>query len=123
MRIEHPIPPLFDENSRILILGSLAIAPDTAYPKDVDLAFFPYQGFGSLCETAADIYHQLKPKAILLTHFDDTFPPFSSDVDTSGFMDSMKEHAAVYQLRHGGTLILKPDGTMQFESERAEAEN
>lgn len=107
---------------RILILGSLAIAADTAYPERVDLAFFPYQGFGSLCETAAGIYHQLKPKAILLTHFDDTFPPFSSDVDASEFTEYMKERAAVYQLRHGGTLILEPDGTMQSESETVRAE-
>ena len=91
---------------RILILGSLALADDVAYPKCADLAFFPYQGSDRLCEIAAGICKQLRPKAVLLTHFDDTFPPFSSEIDTSGFEAYMKKRAAVYKLRHGGTLEL-----------------
>ena len=91
---------------RILILGSLALDADTVYPEGADLAFFPYQGFGSLCDAAAEICERIKPKAVLLTHFDDTFPPFSSEVDTSGFRSRMKERLPVYRLKHGGTLEL-----------------
>ena len=89
---------------RILILGSLALAPDIAYPTGADLACFPYQGSRDLCGIAWDIYRQLKPKAVLLTHYDDTFPPFSSEIDTSEFEQIMKTHAAVYKLPHGGML-------------------
>ena len=91
---------------RILILGSLALAEDTDYPKGADLAFFPYQGSDRLCDIAADIYGRLKPKAVLLTHFDDTFPPFSKNIDTSDFERYMKDRAPVYKLRHGGTLSI-----------------
>ncbi|SHM21964.1 MBL fold metallo-hydrolase [Ruminococcus flavefaciens] len=89
---------------RILILGSLSLAADTAYPKEVDLAFFPYQGSDRLCEIAKSIYARLRPKAVLLTHFDDTFPPFSSEIDTSEIEDYLKKRAAVYKLRHGGSI-------------------
>ena len=107
---------------RILILGSLALAAGTAYPAGVDLALFPYQGFGQLCETASAICEQLSPCAILLTHFDDTFPPFSSEVDTSEFKASIKKQVPVYQLRHGGTLSLGSDGICRVESDPAKTE-
>ena len=89
---------------RILILGSLATAEDIDYPKGVDIAFFPYQGICDLCGIASEIYDKLRPKAVLLTHFDDTFPPFSSDIDTSAFEACLKERAVVYKLRHGGSV-------------------
>ena len=89
---------------RILILGSLALADGIPYPTDVDIAFFPYQGFGDLCSIACRIYNRIKPKAVLLTHFDDTFPPFSSDIDTSDFEKKINKRAAVYKLRHGGSI-------------------
>ena len=91
-------------DKRILILGSLALADDVAYPIGADLAFFPYQGAVNLCQTAMEVYERIRPKAVLLTHFDDTFPPFSSDIDTSGFEKLMKNTAAVYKLRHGSSL-------------------
>ena len=91
-------------DKQILILGSLALANDIPYPTDVDLVFFPYQGSEKLCETASALYEQIRPKAILLTHFDDTFPPFSSDIDTSEFEKRMKDTVTVYKLRHGSSL-------------------
>lgn len=89
---------------RILILGSLSLAADVDYPTDADIAFFPYQGSEKLCAIASEIFDKLKPKAVLLTHFDDTFPPFSSEIDTSEFEDHMKNRAPVHKLRHGGSL-------------------
>ena len=89
---------------RILIPGSLALAEDTVYPTDVDLMCIPYQGSDRLCGIAADICRRIRPRAVLLTHFDDTFPPFSTEVDTSDFAEYLKGRAAVCQLPHGGTL-------------------
>ena len=89
---------------RILLLGSLALAPDAAYPKGADLALFPYQGSEQLCSIAEGIYQTLKPGAVLLTHFDDTFPPFSTEVDTSDFESFLKDRAEVYKLGHGGSV-------------------
>ena len=89
---------------RIFILGSLALADDIDYPEGADIAFFPYQGKDDLFRIASDIYGRLRPKAVLLTHFDDTFPPFSAETDTSDFQKYMKDRAAVYKLRNGGSL-------------------
>ena len=89
---------------RILILGSLALADDIDYPTGVDLAFFPYQGSQKICDIALRIYDKLRPQAVLLTHFDDTFPPFSSEVDTSDFEEHMKKRTKVYKLPHNGKL-------------------
>ena len=93
---------------QILILGSLGLFPDTAYPKHADLVLFPYQGSRKLCAVASGIYRQLKPKAVLLTHFDDTFPPFSAEIDTSDIEQYLQNRAAVHKLQHGGTLELSP---------------
>lgn len=89
-------------DKRILILGSLALAPDIVYPTGADLVFFPYQGSKNLFDIASKICDQMKPKAVLLTHFDDTFPPFSSEIDTTEI--EKNPHTTVYKLRHGGSL-------------------
>ena len=89
---------------RIMIIGSLAIAYDVDYPMDTDLALFPYQGSDELFKIAAGIYNRLKPKAVLLTHFDNTFPPFSAEIDTTDIEDYLKKQAVVYKLNHGESL-------------------
>lgn len=89
---------------RIFILGSLALADKTKYPKEADLAFFPYQGSDELFRIASEIYDKLKPKTVLLTHFDDTFPPFSSEIDTSEIENYLKKHTDVYRLKHGSSV-------------------
>jgi L-ascorbate metabolism protein UlaG (beta-lactamase superfamily) len=92
---------------RILMTGSLGVAADADYPTGADLALFPYQGSGNLLKTAVHVYRKLRPQAVLLIHFDDTFPPFSSDVDTVKFENYLKKQsAAVYKLKNGGTLEL-----------------
>jgi L-ascorbate metabolism protein UlaG (beta-lactamase superfamily) len=89
---------------RILIMGSLAIAEGTDYPKAVDLALFPYQGSEQIFDIAKGIYEKLLPKAVMLTHFDDTFPPFSTEVDTAEFEDYLKKRVKVYKLGQGGSI-------------------
>lgn len=91
---------------RILILGSLALASGTVYPTGADLVFFPYQGKGELSGAAAEIYEKLTPKAVLLTHYDDTFPPFSTETDTTEIESYLKGRTAVHKLRHGGTMYI-----------------
>lgn len=71
------------EGKRIFLMGSLGMDEDTVYPKDIDLMILPFQGRSDLTEPAMDILVKLKPKAVFLDHFDDTFPPVSQDVDTS----------------------------------------
>lgn len=66
----------------ILILGSLDLDPQTAYPKYVDMLVLPYQGATDLITPALSIIKQIEPRTVLLDHFDDAFPPISCEIDT-----------------------------------------
>jgi L-ascorbate metabolism protein UlaG (beta-lactamase superfamily) len=78
-------------DKQILLLGSLNLDNDTEYPKGVDLLILPFQGRSDITKYAINIIEKLQPKKILLDHFDDTFPPISSTVDTRVFLKLMKE--------------------------------
>lgn len=72
-----------DEASSLFVLGSLALDDGTDYPSGMDLLVLPWQGRGDLVTPAMQIIGRLKPKAVLLDHFDDAFPPGSRAVDTA----------------------------------------
>ncbi|MBR5405638.1 MAG: MBL fold metallo-hydrolase [Oscillospiraceae bacterium] len=91
---------------RILILGSLALAEHIRYPAGADLAMFPYQGSEQIFDIAKRIYEQLRPQAVLLTHFDDTFPPFSQEIDTSEIEQYLSRYTKVIKLRQGDSFTL-----------------
>ncbi len=70
------------ENGRkILWLGSLALDDDEQYPEDTDLLILPYQGNNDLVSCARKVLCRIKPKAVLLSHFDNAFPPLSRHMD------------------------------------------
>ena len=79
------------EGLRILLLGSLALDERTEYPKDVDLLILPYQGSSSLQKKAMKIIRRIRPKTIILSHFDDAFPPISRSINTRRFQLNMKK--------------------------------
>ena len=66
----------------ILVLGSLALDPDVEYPKYVDMLVLPYQGASDLVTPTISILEKIQPRTVLLDHFDDAFPPVSSQIDT-----------------------------------------
>ncbi|MBQ4309381.1 MAG: MBL fold metallo-hydrolase [Lachnospiraceae bacterium] len=70
--------------TRVQILGSLNLRDDVDYPSGADVLILPYQGKSGrlLAETASEIIGRLRPKSVLLDHYDDTFPPLSADVPT-----------------------------------------
>jgi len=77
-------------NERILLLGSLNLDEDTEYPKGADMLILPLQGRSDVSKYAMHIIDRLQPKKVLLDHFDDSFPPISSKVDTEQFVSLMK---------------------------------
>ena len=79
------------QNNRILLMGSLNLEENIEYPKDVDLLILPFQGRSDLNTYAIPFIQRLKPKKVLLTHFDDSFPPISSSVDIQSFIEIMRE--------------------------------
>ena len=73
------------EGKRVQIMGSLGLDPDTAYPTGADVLVLPYQGRSDLADCAMPIVERLAPKRVVLDHYDDSFPPMTSNIDTSGF--------------------------------------
>lgn len=79
------------EGRTILLLGSLAIDATEAYPHGADLLILPYQGNSNLPAQARQVIGTLRPKAILLSHFDNAFPPMSRNVDLRSLKKLVKE--------------------------------
>lgn len=78
------------EQKRVLVMGSLGLRPDPAYPKGADLLILPYQGSAHLEDKAMEIIRRLSPKRVLLDHFDDAYPPVTQRTDTRGLKKRMQ---------------------------------
>lgn len=89
------------EGKRALVMGSLGLDDKTQYPEGVDAFVCPFQGSTRIEELAEGIITRLRPKTVILDHFDDAFPPLSDTIDTSRFCAEMSE-------RHKEIKILTP---------------
>lgn len=69
-------------NKKILLLGSMALAEDIEYPEYVDLLILPYQGCSDLEYQAINIIDQIKPRTLIIDHFDNAYPPISKTIST-----------------------------------------
>ena len=76
---------------RIQVLGSLGLDDNTDYLTDADLLILPFQGRSDLDEYALRIVKRLRPRAVLLDHYDDTFPPISDDIYAENFIKILSE--------------------------------
>lgn len=74
---------------KIFILGSFNSDKKETYPTDIDLLVLPYQGRSNLVDLALEVVERIMPKKILLSHFDNAFPPISKAVDTKPFTEIM----------------------------------
>lgn len=79
------------EEKTVLVMGSLGLKEGVCYPEGADLLILPYQGSAHLEEEAMEVVERLRPKRIMLDHFDDAFPPVSDTVDTRSFKKLMDE--------------------------------
>jgi L-ascorbate metabolism protein UlaG (beta-lactamase superfamily) len=96
------------ENKRLLLLGSLNLDDDTEYPTGADLLILPLQGRSDIAKYAMNIIERLRPKKVLLDHFDDSFPPISSFVNPNPFITLMEEKfpdVPVIRLPYGVTTL------------------
>ena len=78
-------------NRRILLLGSLNLDENTEYPTGADLMVLPFQGRSDIGRYAMPFIGRLKPRRVLLDHFDDSFPPLTCPVRTSRFIARMNK--------------------------------
>jgi L-ascorbate metabolism protein UlaG (beta-lactamase superfamily) len=73
----------------ITLLGSLGLAEAEAYRPNPDLLVLPYQGHSRLVGQALPIVERLRPRKVLLDHFDDSFAPISRHVDVAPFVQAL----------------------------------
>ncbi len=79
------------EGKTVMILGSMGLDGETEYPTGADLLVLPYQGSSKLVDLADEIIGKLQPKRVMLSHFDDAYPPVSRNVDTRPLKQMMEE--------------------------------
>lgn len=87
-------------------MGSLGLDDSTDYPSGMDLLALPYQGASDLLNPALRIVERLKPRSVLLDHFDDAFPPGTSPVDTSDIRQALEGRLPLHILRPGESLSI-----------------
>lgn len=78
------------EGVRIQVMGSMGLDAAVAYPTGADVLILPFQGTGNPALTVAPIVDRLRPRSIFLDHYDDAFPPLSSQIPTAGFVSAMR---------------------------------
>ncbi len=85
------------EGKRVQIMGSMGLDVGTLYPKNADALILPFQGTSNPAATVSPIIMRLDPKKIWLDHYDNSFPPLSSAIDTLDF---------TAKLRHSGLPVM-----------------
>ena len=80
---------IFADGRHIHLMGSMGMDDSVDYPTGADALILPFQGTGDPAKTVAPIVEKLCPKRILLDHYDDAFPPLSSQVRTDDFVVKM----------------------------------
>lgn len=73
------------EGKSVLVMGSLGLNGEQEYPQGADVFVCPFQGNTHVAEKAEEIIGRLRPKSVLLDHFDDAFPPLSETIEVSRF--------------------------------------
>lgn len=75
---------------RIVFIGSPGLPEGADYPASgADVLILPYQGTSNPAPTALRIVDMLKPKSIILSHFDNAIPPLTGKIKLRPFLDTM----------------------------------
>jgi L-ascorbate metabolism protein UlaG (beta-lactamase superfamily) len=77
------------EQKKALVMGSLGLDEQTTYPSNIDVFICPFQGNSDIENMAEKVILKIKPKSVVLDHFDDAFPPMSSTIETTHFATEM----------------------------------
>jgi len=89
----------------VCTMGSLNLRDEIEYPTDCNLLLLPYNGWKNNFTPAKTAIERLKPKKVILTHYDSTFPPFTQYVDTSPIINEY--NGLVEEGIHHSEIILK----------------
>lgn len=67
------------EGKTVFHMGSMNLRDDVDYPSECDMLLLPYNGWEDSFPPAKAVIERLKPKKVLLHHFDNTFPPLTQE--------------------------------------------
>lgn len=86
------------EGKTICIMGSLNLRDEIKYPTGADLLVLPYNGWEDNYPPAVKAIRRLKPKMVVLDHYDDSFPPLTQPLDLQPLMKRSKGRIKAMQL-------------------------
>lgn len=75
----------------VLVSGSLGKYKNIKHPEKVDVFLLPYNGRWVINKQMLEHVEHIKPKKIIMSHFDATFPPLCLDAKPQRFVDFMKK--------------------------------
>ncbi len=92
------------QNKLIQIMGSADLQEGVNYTLGADLLILPHQGRNDIDEHNKKIVEKLKPKRVLLDHYDDAFPPYSKNIPTDDFCFCLSKTIPTSPLVEGETI-------------------
>ncbi len=75
------------DGKTLFLMGSLNLRPEAAYPTGADLLVLPYNGWRDNLQAAVMTIERLRPKRVVLDHYDVTFPPLTAPLDLTPVLD------------------------------------
>ncbi len=95
---------LYIEGRLVQIMGSADLDENISYSTGADILILPHQGRKDIDEHNKKIAQQLKPKRILLDHYDNAFPPYSADIPVDKFCEKISKTIPTEKLIEGRTI-------------------
>ena len=73
---------------RVCLMGSLNLREGAELPSEPDVLVLPYNGWEDNFPPAVRAIEAIRPKRVLLDHYDDTFPPLTQPLDLSPILNA-----------------------------------
>ena len=87
------------EGLRLALMGSLNLREEEDYPVETDVLILPYNGWEDNLLPAVSAVERLKPRYILLDHYDNAFPPATRPLDLSPVLEKYGPRIAPLRFR------------------------
>ena len=96
------------DGKRIFLTGSFRDRPEIDYPHDMDLLVLANGGSVFVPEKTADFLAKYEPKAVLVDHFDNAFPPITRNVGVKRLQKTIAKN-------HPDTRFIVPEACRAIE--------
>ena len=87
------------DGKTVQLMGSMNLRDNVRYPQGADLLVLPYNGWTDNFPPAVRVIERLRPRRVLLDHYDDTFPPLTTPLDLSPILAEYPGLVTAMQLR------------------------